>query len=171
MKDENVVQMTFEYIIQGYFRRTEDLRNRVVEGLSKIPDVKVRGVSPIVPLGQNLNLEVSHDGKVLQVLFPCIDGTVSRPECLKRDIPNVIEVDGELFEDISRLAEKAIYVKFIHACLQDMNMQEIKSEFPSLAEAVDRSGASNRSAAENEKARLAALYRSVEEFLASHPRP
>ena len=50
-------------------------------------------------------------------------------------------------------------------------MQEIKSEFPSLAEAVDRSGASNRSAAENEKARLAALYRSVEEFLASHPRP
>ena len=171
MKDENLVQLAFNYMMQGFFKRTEDLRNKVVEGLRKIPEVEVRDVTPTVPLGRNLSLTVSHEGKTCQVRFPCIDGTTCRPKGYRDYEPYFIEVDETLFDDISRLAEKIRYAELMHDCLTDMSIQEIKSEFPTLATAVDRAASNSRRTIENERERLAGLYRSVEDFLASHPRP
>lgn len=77
-------------------------------------------------------------------------------------------MDRTLYDAAVTLTEGNRYIDMLHVFLQNMSIQAIRTTFPVLGEVLDKASVENPFSSENEKKRLAELYRRVEDFVSSH---
>lgn len=163
MKDESLMNLMVSRVMRGLYIRTEEARNTVLEGLKAFSDVHVEKADVCVPSERQLCLKMACGEDERDFRFYCIWGRGPSGKADKK-----IVVDRTLYDAAVTLTEGNRYIDMLHVFLQNMSIQAIRTTFPVLGEVLDKASVENPFSSENEKKRLAELYRRVVDFVSSH---